>query len=34
MGFYIKDAAKKEGLPAHTLRYYEQEGLLLGEKYM
>ncbi|RAS77254.1 MerR family transcriptional regulator [Priestia endophytica] len=28
MGYYIKEAAEKVGLPAHTLRYYEQEGLL------
>ncbi|MGP7815626.1 MerR family transcriptional regulator [Niallia sp. 01092] len=28
MLFYIKEAAEKVGLPAHTLRYYEQEGLL------
>jgi DNA-binding transcriptional MerR regulator len=26
--FHIKEAADKIGLPAHTLRYYEQEGLL------
>lgn len=28
MEFYIKEAAEKVGLPASTLRYYEQEGLL------
>jgi len=28
MEIYIKEAADKIGLPAHTLRYYEQEGLL------
>jgi DNA-binding transcriptional MerR regulator len=28
MGLYIKEAAEKFGLPTHTLRYYEQEGLL------
>ncbi|BBH22785.1 transcriptional regulator [Paenibacillus baekrokdamisoli] len=28
MEFYIKEAAEKVGLPTHTLRYYEQEGLL------
>ncbi|MFX3631399.1 MAG: MerR family transcriptional regulator [Candidatus Pristimantibacillus sp.] len=28
MEIHIKEAAEKIGLPAHTLRYYEQEGLL------
>ncbi|MGG1638701.1 MerR family transcriptional regulator [Paenibacillus sp. FSL K6-3182] len=28
MEIHIKEAADKIGLPAHTLRYYEQEGLL------
>jgi DNA-binding transcriptional MerR regulator len=28
MGFFIKEAAEKIGLPTHTLRYYEHEGLL------
>ncbi|MEC0093834.1 MerR family transcriptional regulator [Paenibacillus macquariensis] len=28
MELYIKEVAEKVGLPAHTLRYYEQEGLL------
>ncbi|MNH98731.1 HTH-type transcriptional regulator AdhR [compost metagenome] len=28
MEIYIKEAAEKIGLPTHTLRYYEQEGLL------
>ncbi|MBT2649862.1 MerR family transcriptional regulator [Bacillus sp. ISL-34] len=28
MEFYIKEAAEKVGLPTHTLRYYEQKGLL------
>lgn len=28
MEFSIKEAAEKVGLPAHTLRYYEQKGLL------
>ncbi|MGO4698139.1 MerR family transcriptional regulator [Paenibacillus sp. 2TAB26] len=28
MKIHIKEAADKIGLPAHTLRYYEQEGLL------
>ncbi|KQO18569.1 MerR family transcriptional regulator [Paenibacillus sp. Leaf72] len=28
MAFYIKEAAEKVNLPTHTLRYYEQEGLL------
>jgi MerR family transcriptional regulator, aldehyde-responsive regulator len=28
MEIYIKEAAEKVGLPASTLRYYEQEGLL------
>jgi len=26
--YHIKEAAKKVGLPPHTIRYYEQEGLL------
>ena len=28
MEIHIKEAAEKIGLPTHTLRYYEQEGLL------
>ncbi|MDF2058574.1 MerR family transcriptional regulator [Priestia megaterium] len=28
MKFRIKEAAAKVGLPTHTIRYYEQEGLL------
>lgn len=28
MKIHIKEAAEKIGLPTHTLRYYEQEGLL------
>jgi DNA-binding transcriptional MerR regulator len=28
MEMHIKEAAEKIGLPTHTLRYYEQEGLL------
>lgn len=28
MGYSIKEVSEKVGLPAHTLRYYEQEGLL------
>ncbi|AOZ90906.1 MerR family transcriptional regulator [Paenibacillus crassostreae] len=28
MKIHIKEAAEKVGLPTHTLRYYEQEGLL------
>ena len=28
MELYIKEAAEKVGLPTHTLRYYEKEGLL------
>lgn len=28
MEFTIKEAAKKVGLTAHTIRYYDQEGLL------
>jgi len=28
MKIHIKEAAEQVGLPAHTLRYYEQEGLL------
>lgn len=28
MKYLIKDAAAKVGLPTHTIRYYEQEGLL------
>ncbi|MBC8080241.1 MAG: MerR family transcriptional regulator [Gorillibacterium sp.] len=28
MGYAIKEAAEQVGLTAHTLRYYEQEGLL------
>lgn len=28
MEFHIKEAAARVGLPTHTLRYYEQEGLL------
>lgn len=27
-GFSIKEAAKRSGLTAHTLRYYDKEGLL------
>ena len=32
MAFRIKEAAAKVGLPTHTIRYYEQEGLLLFVK--
>ncbi|MEQ7805506.1 MerR family transcriptional regulator [Priestia megaterium] len=28
MEYHIKEAAAKVGLPTHTLRYYEQQGLL------
>ncbi|MCY7779722.1 MerR family transcriptional regulator [Bacillus haynesii] len=28
MGYSIKEVAEKVGLPTHTLRYYEKEGLL------
>ncbi|KWX89421.1 dipicolinate synthase [Paenibacillus riograndensis] len=28
MGISIKEASEKLGLPAHTIRYYEKEGLL------
>jgi DNA-binding transcriptional MerR regulator len=28
MGYQIKEVAEMVGLPTHTLRYYEQEGLL------
>lgn len=28
MGYSIKEVSEKVGLPTHTLRYYEQEGLL------
>ena len=28
--YSIQDVSKKTGLPAHTLRYYEKEGLISG----
>ena len=28
--YSIKDVSEKTGLSAHTLRYYEKEGLLTG----
>lgn len=28
MGFSIKEASERLGLPSHTIRYYEKEGLL------
>lgn len=31
MHFTIAEAAERTGLTAHTLRYYERDGLLLGQ---
>jgi DNA-binding transcriptional MerR regulator len=31
LGLSIAEAAERTGLTAHTLRYYERDGLLLGE---
>lgn len=28
MSYYIKEVSEKTGLPTHTLRYYEKEGLI------
>ena len=30
--YTIQDVSKKTGLTAHTLRYYEKEGLITGEE--